>query len=122
MLRSLRDMAEAMRTLDLAAGRVVVARADARRLPLPDNSIAGIITSPPYSIALDYVTNDELALRELGWEPDLAREQFIGLRGKPALRFDLYVEDMTQALREMHRVLMPGRACALVVGNVVQGG
>ena len=122
MLGSLRDMAQAMHTLDLADSAVVVARADARHLPLPSNSIAGIVTSPPYSIALDYVSNDELALRALGSEPRLDREQFIGLRGKAAERFDLYLEDMTRALREMHRVLRPGARCALVVGNVVQGG
>lgn len=122
MLRSLRDMAQATATLALANGNVLIARADARHLPLPADSVAAIITSPPYSIALDYVSNDEQALRALGGEPHLARDQFIGLRGKAAERFDLYVEDMTRALREMHRVLRPGARCALVVGNVVQGG
>jgi hypothetical protein len=33
----------------------VIERGDARALPLRDNSIDGIITSPPYAIALDYI-------------------------------------------------------------------
>ena len=122
MLRSVRAMTQAVDELGLCLGRALAARADARRLPLADNSVHGIITSPPYSVALDYVDNDQQALLTLGWPPDAAREHFIGLRGKAAQRFDLYVEDMTLALAEMFRVLAPGRGCALVVGNVVQDG
>ena len=122
MLASVRDMAEAMAAVGVPPATVTVALADARNLPLPADSVQGIITSPPYSIALDYVGNDEPALRALGWEPEAVREQFIGLRGRGAQRFELYAQDMTHALREMHRVLAPRRLCAAVVGNVVQGG
>mgnify|MGYP003921100203 CR=1 FL=1 len=41
---------------------------DLRNLSLPNNSIDGIITSPPYSIALDYVQNDIHSLGDLGYD------------------------------------------------------
>jgi tRNA G10 N-methylase Trm11 len=55
---------------------------DSRALPLDNESIDGIVTSPPYSIALDYVSNDAHALKELGYNLSEIREEFIGVRGE----------------------------------------
>jgi len=38
-------------------------------LPIDDAGIDGIITSPPYSVALNYVENDAHALKELWLRP-----------------------------------------------------
>ena len=47
---------------------------------IPSNSIDGIVNSPPYSTALDYVRNDEPQLRLLGLSNDLEKleENMIG--------------------------------------------
>jgi len=39
-------------------GKGVVLQGDARRLILPEESVQGVVTSPPYSTAVDYVKND----------------------------------------------------------------
>lgn len=62
---------------------------DSRALPLETESIDGIVTSPLYSIALDYVSNDAHALRELGYDLSEIRGEFIGVRGKGQTRIEL---------------------------------
>jgi hypothetical protein len=44
--------------LSLKIGKARFEIGDARNLPLEDNSIDAIITSPPYSFAIDYAEND----------------------------------------------------------------
>ena len=91
-------------------------------LPMDNESIDGIITSPPYSIALDYVSNDAHALRELGYDLPQIRKEFIGVRGKGQTRVDLYNEDMKKSLEEMFRVLKPKKYAAIVIGNATYLG
>lgn len=122
MLASVRDYAQVAKELGLQLGKVDIRQGDARRLPLPDESVDGVITSPPYSIALDYVANDAHALRALGCDLEELREQFIGVRGVGAKRLFLYNEDMTVALSEMCRVLKPNRYLVLVLGNATYQG
>ena len=82
---------------------------DARALDLPDESVDGIVTSPPYSIALNYVKNDEHALEAMGYDLNELSEDFIGVRGTGKRRFQIYDEDMQVLAREMQRELRPGR-------------
>ncbi len=51
-------------------------------IPLEDNSVDGVITSPPYSFAIDYVKNDEAQLNFLGYDVNDIRSKMIGLIGK----------------------------------------
>lgn len=44
----------------------ILENATALRIPLEDNSVDGVITSPPYSFAIDYVKNDESQLKFCG--------------------------------------------------------
>lgn len=88
-------------------------------LPLPSDSVDGIVTSPPYSIALDYVKNDRHLLNYLGIETSELREQLVGLKGKSLEKLQLYEKDMKQSLVEMQRVLKPGCYAAIVLGDVV---
>lgn len=122
MLASVKDYAQIVTELGLQLGEVDIRHGDARDLPLLDESVDGIITSPPYSIALDYVANDAHALRALGYNLEALREQFIGVRGVGSRRLALYKEDMTRALSEMNRVLKKGRYLVLVLGNAVLQG
>jgi hypothetical protein len=55
---------------------------DARSLPLDDSSVDGIIFSPPYSFAIDYLANDSFHLGFLGVDMSQLRKQMIGLRGE----------------------------------------
>jgi len=117
MISSVEDYERAAKELNLQLGNVDIRQGDARHLPLKDESIQGIITSPPYSIALDYIANDAHAFKAMGYDLDKMREEFIGVRGKGETRIKLYNKDMTKSFHEMHRVLEKGRCCAIVIGN-----
>jgi len=117
MISSVDDYKRAATQLKLQLGNVDIREGDARHLPLKDESIQGIITSPPYSIALDYVANDAHAFEAMDYDLDKIRDEFIGVRGRGETRMELYNEDMTKSFREMHRVLEKGRCCTIVVGN-----
>ena len=118
MLKSVHDHLEVKEKLGLRFGEVHIHQADARELPLQDQSVDGIVTSPPYSIALNYVKNDAHALEAMGYNLEELSERFIGVRGTGKERFELYEQDMRQAAGEMCRVLKPGAQCVVVIGNV----
>jgi tRNA G10 N-methylase Trm11 len=122
MISSVKDYADIVKELNLKLGNVDIRIGDSRALPLNDESIDGIVTSPPYSIALDYVVNDAHALKELGYNLSEIREEFIGVRGKGQARIDLYNEDMKKSLKEMRRVLKPRKYAVIVIGNATYLG
>ena len=117
MTKSVSDYVDARRKLNLALGHVDIRQGDSRALPLRDGEIDGIITSPPYSIALDYVANDAHALEEMGHNLEKIRGGFIGVGGTGRTRIDLYDADMRRSFAEMYRVLGEGRFAAIVIGN-----
>ena len=91
----------------------VIHRSDSRALPVADASVDLIVTSPPYLAVLDYAWNNWLRLWWLGL--DRLEE-----RGKLMLtrREDAYRAFMRATCAEMHRVLRPGSAAVVVVGDV----
>ena len=93
----------------------------ALELPLPSESVDGIVTSPPYSIALDYIKNDKHLLDYLGIDTSELREQMLGLKGRSEEKIRFYRLDMKKSLQEMHRVLKPGCYAAILLGDVVVG-
>ncbi len=100
----------------LAVSKVI--EADARNLPLHDSTVDGIIFSPPYSFAIDYIENDSFHLDFLGVDTESLREKMIGLRGKTlSEKFDLYKIDMEKVISECSRVLCKGRICTIIVGT-----
>ncbi len=117
MILSVSDYVEIVNKLKLKLGKIDIKQGDSRALPLNNESIDGIITSPPYSIALDYVSNDAHALKEMGYNLSEIREKFIGVRGKGETRINLYNEDMKKSLEEMFRVLKPKKYAVIVIGN-----
>jgi len=111
--------------LNLSLGTNEYHVGDAKNLPLPDNSIDGIITSPPYSFAIDYVENDLPQLEFLGVDVINLKEHLIGLRGgrKKADRIQVYLDDLNTIIMEMGRVLKPGKQCVIIIGsNEIQTG
>lgn len=125
-------------------GRADVIRSDCRNLPLRDKTVHLIITSPPYANAIDYVRAHKFSLiwlgapieqlsglrrRYIGAEQRPPRIQPIGsTTGEATLReieerdvnraaiVRRYFQEMTSSLREMYRVLRPGRSAVVVVG------
>lgn len=124
---------------------------NAQNLPLENNTVDLIITSPPYaSNAIDYMRAHKFSLVWFGYPIDdlsLKRKKYIGgeeittaifenlpefsakivaavckidkKRGKVLHR---YYSEMTRTLKEMYRVLKPGKAAILVVGRSIMRG
>jgi DNA modification methylase len=122
MIDSVLDYKEISEKLHLPLGLVGIGIGDARNVSLDANSVDGIITSPPYSIALDYVENDAHSLEDMGFDLNTIKDDFIGVRGKGKTKVDLYNEDMKRAYSEMHRVLKPGKYAVIVIGNATYQG
>ncbi|WP_456337925.1 TRM11 family SAM-dependent methyltransferase [Fervidibacter sacchari] len=120
-LRTLEGVWRIRELLGMPIAKSQVICGDALSLPFPDESISGIVTSPPYSIALDYVKNDEHLLNYLGLPTDILRQCMVGLKGHGKQRLMMYEQDMRRSLTEMVRVLKPCGWAAIVLGDVVVG-
>jgi len=108
--------------LHLELGKVDVREGDARKLPFKDGEIDGIVTSPPYSIAVDYIKQDLHALDYLNINVTQLVNNMVGLRGKGEERIVNYFADMLDAFREMHRVLKEGAFCVILIGDITYNG
>jgi DNA modification methylase len=82
-------------------GRAIVIRGDARRLPLPDESVDLICTSPPYWALRDYRDGDESLKGQIGAEPTPGE----------------YLESLWECTREWMRVLKPEGSIFVVLGD-----
>ena len=122
MIVSVEDYSNAIKKHNLKIGKTKIIEGDTRKINLKDESVDGIITSPPYSIALNYVANDAHSLKALGYDLDKIKEDFIGVRGTGLNKFELYDKDMEKAYSEMYRVSKKGKYCAVVIGNVTFQG
>jgi hypothetical protein len=122
MILSVEDYVKVSRELGLQLGNVNICQEDIRHLTLKNESVQGIVTSPPYSIALDYIANDAHAFRALGYDLEKMRNEFVGVRGKGESRIELYNQDMIRSFSQMHRVLEKGRYCAIVIGDATYQG
>ena len=120
--------------------------ADARKLPIRDNSVDMVITSPPYLNAIDYIRGHKFSLIWMGHsleklrgvrttnvgteivatteEGDTATEHIMqmmcsvnNLSKRHAGMLRGYVRDMRAVLSETKRVLRSGGKAVFVVGN-----
>ena len=115
---TIRNFQQARETLGLKIGRSKIMQGNALGLPIEDNSIDAIITSPPYSFAIDYLKNDQPQLEYLGYDLDELRQKMIGLRGRGLEnKLELYFSEMNQALSEMKRVTKNQSPIVIIVGN-----
>ncbi len=91
---------------------------DALIMKMDNSSVDGIITSPPYSFAIDYIENDKPQLELLGYDTKLLRERLIGLKGKTkSEKLDQYFFDMELFCREVSRVLKKDKFFVLIIGS-----
>jgi DNA modification methylase len=126
--------------------QVSVGFADARKLPIENNSVDMVITSPPYLNAIDYIRGHKFSLIWMGHSLKKLREirttnvgtEKIAKKGDKETATDRimqmmcpvnklstrhagmlrgYVHDMRAVLSETKRVLRPGGKAVFVVGN-----
>jgi len=100
-------------------GNVTISKdSTAMKLNYEDNLFDGIITSPPYSFAIDYASNDKDQLEYLGLDVEKLKDKMIGLRGKNKTeRLDNYFEDMRAVCAEIARVLKPNKYAVIIIGS-----
>lgn len=118
-LRTIADLHSNAHFKDLRIGRVEVIReGDTFDLPIKDASVDGVITSPPYSFAIDYAKNDEPQLLYLDCDVGALRSRMIGLRGqRKSEKLEIYFKDMERVCYEISRVLKTGKYLALIIGS-----
>jgi len=103
--------------LEIVLGKASINIGDARKTRLPSNSVDGVICSPPYAIALDYIARNRAQLERLGYELRDMYDLTIGLRGKNKERIENYYLDLEASIQEMYRVVRPERYCTVVIGD-----
>lgn len=85
-------------------------------LPIDEERVDTIISSPPYFGALDYARDNRLRLWFLGCK------DWKALDGSLTASKQVYIPQMTECLKEMNRVLKRGGYCVLVLGDVERNG
>lgn len=101
---------------------VTVHTSDARALPIHDESVDLIVTSPPYANSHDYYLYNKLRMFWLGYDVQSVQRAEIGSRNRHSdMREDIesYVEAMASVMREARRVARPGAVAAFVVADAV---
>ena len=115
---AIRKFQSAMSSGTFRIGESKVLEGDARSLEMPDESIDGVLFSPPYSFAVDYLDNDKSQLEFMGYDIEDLRGRMVGLRGVRRLdQVETYFEDMTTVLKEVCRVLRGGKFMVVVIGS-----
>lgn len=126
MLESVEAHERALKRFNITPGSVSVRVGDCRDLTttgVAPGTVDAIVTSPPYSIALDYVKNDEHALEALKVNTGKLRQTMTGVRGVGASeKLRLYNEDMQQMFGQVAKALKPGGRAAFVVGDATVDG
>ncbi|MCD4817677.1 MAG: hypothetical protein K8S23_03170 [Candidatus Cloacimonetes bacterium] len=85
---------------------------------LKKESIDCIITSPPYSFAIDYVENDKLQLEYLNCDTDSLKNKLIGLKGKTKKeKIEKYFDDMELFCKESSRILKENKYLVIIIGS-----
>ncbi len=97
---------------------IVLPKSDALNIELENNTIDCVITSPPYSFAIDYVENDKDQLEFLGHDTKELKNKLIGLKGKNKIqRLENYFVDMDIFCSEVARVLKQNKYFVLIIGS-----
>jgi len=149
--KRLKKIAGSLNELPDAKYAPYIAQANAQVLPLADETVDLIVTSPPYpATAIDYMRAHKFSLVWLGYQIESLsnlRASYVGsestkdyvfealplgtnrlleriaeVDNKKSLAVRRYYSEMHHILGEMYRVLKPGKSAILVVGSSVIRG
>jgi len=96
----------------------ILSNSDALNINLQNNSVDCVITSPPYSFAIDYIENDKDQLEFLGFETTELKNKLIGLKGKTKTqKLENYFSDMDKFCLQVSNVLKKGKYFVLIIGS-----
>jgi len=96
----------------------VLSDSDALNIKLDINSVDCVITSPPYSFAIDYVENDKDQLEFLGHDTTKLKNRLIGLKGKTKTqKLENYFADMDSFCLQVSKVLKKGKYFVMIIGS-----
>ncbi|OAG26683.1 TRM11 family SAM-dependent methyltransferase [Thermodesulfatator autotrophicus] len=124
-IKQVKSLISIFKELDLKLGKGKIEFGDARDLSIiKDGSVDGVITSPPYSFAIDYAENDRPQLEYLGFDVDKLKNEMIGLSGRGRKeKLQKYFKDMNRVMSEISRVLKVGKYAVIIIGsNDIQTG
>ncbi len=114
------DLAKLVRNLPYTEALIKADLQDARCLPLDNQSIDFIITSPPYINVFNYHQNYRRSVEILGWDVlRVAKSEIGSNRANRGNRFYTVVQyciDMATTLQELARVLKPEGKAIFIVG------
>lgn len=114
------DLAKLVRNLPYTKALIKADLQDARSLPLGNQSIDFVITSPPYINVFNYHQNYRRSVEILGWDVlRVAKSEIGSNRANRGNRFYTVVQyciDMASTLQELARVLKPGGKVIFIVG------
>jgi 16S rRNA G966 N2-methylase RsmD len=96
----------------------IVSDSDALNMKIEKDSIDYVITSPPYSFAIDYAENDRDQLEFLGYDADELKNKLIGLKGKTkSQKLQNYFSDMDTFCAQVSRLLKQGKYFVMIIGS-----
>jgi len=108
----------ARQKINLKIGKSEIIQGSVLNLPIDDNCVDAVITSPPYSFAIDYLKNDQPQLEYLGYNLEDLREDMIGLQGRGVEnKLEIYFNKMNIALKEMKRVSKKNSPIVIIIGT-----
>ncbi|MFB9314268.1 hypothetical protein [Nocardioides plantarum] len=127
--------------------RLTLLRGDARRLPMRNESVGAIVTSPPYLTAIDYLRGHRLSLvwmghalkdlrslrgENIGSERGATRPEHLDTAFSAAVKgtvpprrervINRYLIDVELLVKELARVTAPGGTVTFVVANSNHSG
>jgi len=141
--KKVRVMLKELKMYGIAYDEPNIEVGSATHLNLQNNSVNGIITSPPYLNNVDYTKVYGIEMSLLGMkggvkeirqnmvrsfigrnasvkmDADYVYEKLMSHMGSPPLVAYAYFTDMLKVIEECHRVMRSGAVCAIVVGNSV---
>lgn len=99
------------------SGKII--HGDARQIDVASDSVDLVVTSPPYAGMIDYALAHRLLYLWMNWDLSEDKNSEIGARFKRKRRnlLNEYLADMEECWKEIIRVLKPGRACAVILGE-----
>jgi SAM-dependent methyltransferase len=116
----LSELTDLVRRLPYSTALIKADLHDARSLPLQNQSVDFVITSPPYINVFNYHQNYRRSVELLGWDLlRVARSEIGSNRANRRNRFLTVIQyciDMANALQELARVLKPGGRAVFIVG------